>query len=122
MSSAIARNHCVSIVPESFYPMIRRPPSSTLFPYTRSSDLGLWAITLAMWDWMRSAPATWIIVWLVAGVGSLIAARLRSEEHTSELQSRVDLVCRLLLEKKNPTTSAMSPPIRSTENESIRDL
>jgi len=39
---------------------------------------GLWAITLAMWDWMRSAPATWIIVWLVAGVGSLIAARLQS--------------------------------------------
>jgi len=39
---------------------------------------GLWSITLAMWDWMRSAPAAWIVVWLVAGVGSLIAARLQS--------------------------------------------
>ena len=39
---------------------------------------GLWSITLAMWDWMRSAPAGWIVVWLVAGVGSLIAARLQS--------------------------------------------
>ena len=38
----------------------------------------LWSITLAMWDWMRSAPAEWIVVWLVAGVGSLIAARLQS--------------------------------------------
>lgn len=39
---------------------------------------GLWSITLAMWDWMRSAPVAWIAIWLVAGVGSLVAARLQS--------------------------------------------
>jgi hypothetical protein len=36
---------------------------------------GLWAITLAMWDWMRSAPVGWIVVWAVAGVAALIASR-----------------------------------------------
>lgn len=37
---------------------------------------GLWAITLAMWNWMRSAPVGWIVVWLVAGVASLAWSRL----------------------------------------------
>jgi hypothetical protein len=50
----------------------RRHRRTFLFVY------GLWSITLAMWDWMRSAPAAWIVVWLIAGVGSLIAARLQS--------------------------------------------
>ena len=36
---------------------------------------GLWAITLAMWNWMRSAPLAWIIVWLVVGVATLIGWR-----------------------------------------------
>src|SRR2546422_3059763 len=70
--------------------MIRRPPRSTLFPYT----------TL-----FRSPPAPWPS----AGAGPHRGPRLprrrrlrptRSEEHTSELQSRLHLVCRLLLEKK----------------------
>ena len=39
---------------------------------------GLWSITLAMWDWMRSAPAAWIAVWLVVGAGALVATRLQS--------------------------------------------
>src|SRR5256885_6597010 len=67
--------------------MIRRPPRSTLFPYT----------TL-----FRSVP-----VWAVAeqaagepGATTPVAAAARSEEHTSELQSPCNLVCRLLLEKK----------------------
>src|SRR5271170_8372487 len=68
-----------------FFLMIRRPPRSTLFPYTtlfRSSFLrGLRAMR------RRSVPRR-------------PRPGLRSEEHTSELQSRVDLVCRLLLEKK----------------------
>src|SRR6266849_10826737 len=67
--------------------MIRRPPRSTLFPYTtlfRSRRLDQPAADVPR-------PAR-----LHDGV-----ERLRSEEHTSELQSRVDLVCRLLLEKKN---------------------
>ena len=36
---------------------------------------GLWAITLAMWNWMRSAPNTWIVLWLVVGAGALIWSR-----------------------------------------------
>src|SRR5258707_9379842 len=75
--------------------MIRRPPRSTLFPYTtlfRSSD----AFNTAALTAIRGAgyPAT-----------SDPAQRnyvMRSEEHTSELQSRQYLVCRLLLEKKKP--------------------
>jgi hypothetical protein len=35
---------------------------------------GLWAITLAMWNWMRSAPMGWIVLWLVAGVGAVAVA------------------------------------------------
>src|SRR2546429_9513271 len=64
-----------------FFLMIRRPPRSTLFPYTtlfRSPAL----------RWARAAP------------GCARAWAWRSEEHTSELQSRLHLVCRLLLEKK----------------------
>jgi hypothetical protein len=37
---------------------------------------GLWAITLAMWNWMRSAPVGWIVLWLVAGVATLTWSRL----------------------------------------------
>src|SRR6266849_9292545 len=64
-----------------FFLMIRRPPRSTLFPYTTLFRSGRWE--------PRSMP-----LWK----GGLRTTR--SEEHTSELQSRVDLVCRLLLEKK----------------------
>src|SRR2546430_6254007 len=71
--------------------MIRRPPRSTLFPYTtlfRSSQENV-EIARAMIDAVRR------------GEWETIAARLdRSEEHTSELQSQSNLVCRLLLEKK----------------------
>src|SRR2546421_9280234 len=87
--------------------MIRRPPRSTLFPYTTlfRSDLLL-------------QPSRQLLGWLAVRLmgrdrrdrdprGSLrLDSRVhelgqRSEEHTSELQSRSDLVCRLLLEKKN---------------------
>src|SRR3954471_25100245 len=70
-----------------FFLMIRRPPRSTLFPYT----------TL-----FRSAisPSGSYAAWLAGGTGGYV--EWRSEEHTSELQSRRDLVCRLLLEKKKP--------------------
>src|SRR3954469_26078804 len=75
----------VSLFVLFFFLMIRRPPRSTLFPYTtlfRSFDQGK--------DRARG------------GLSSPCASLLvkRSEEHTSELQSRRDLVCRLLLEKK----------------------
>jgi len=47
----------------------RRHRATFLFVY------GLWAVTLAMWNWMRSAPPAWIALWLVAGAGALILAR-----------------------------------------------
>src|SRR6478672_771126 len=75
--------------PHFFFLMIRRPPRSTLFPYTRSSDL---VVTVpAAVRFSRSQ-----VIFGAAKYGSRMT---RSEEHTSELQSRSDLVCRLLLEK-----------------------
>src|SRR3989442_13787705 len=79
-----------------FFLMIRRPPRSTLFPYT----------TLFRSRWAHSATAgigsTLAHMSASGGVREYHAARrhVRSEEHTSELQSRPHLVCRLLLEKK----------------------
>src|SRR2546426_3456501 len=76
--------------------MIRRPPRSTLFPYTtlfRSHRVAGWPHSL------RLLPR-----------GGAVAPRLgRSEEHTSELQSPCNLVCRLLLEKKNTPTASPRP-------------
>src|SRR5688572_32200370 len=66
--------------------MIRRPPRSTLFPYTtlfRSPSSSIFCPAFNPAAWAMSAPI-----------------RARSEEHTSELQSQSNLVCRLLLEKK----------------------
>src|SRR5438132_7378395 len=81
--------------------MIRRPPRSTLFPYTtlfRSLRLGdrLGAVRRQRVELVRLAEALELAVRRVVGRTSLA----RSEEHTSELQSHSDLVCRLLLEKK----------------------
>src|SRR5437868_8763787 len=74
--------------------MIRRPPRSTLFPYTTLfRSPGFTAGTELCRDQERSCAWQW---------GSV----LRSEEHTSELQSRFDLVCRLLLEKKKKRYAA----------------
>src|SRR2546422_6566810 len=102
--------------------MIRRPPRSTLFPYTtlfRSIKETADAIVVSG---MRDAGYRYVVIddcWEVArdGGGTLVAdsARfphgikaladyVRSEEHTSELQSRLHLVCRLLLEKKKQPT------------------
>src|SRR5437868_11747705 len=69
-----------------FFLLIRRPPRSTLFPYTT-----LFRSTFAP----GVSPSGRRRTFLTKSV-----ARIRSEEHTSELQSRFDLVCRLLLEKK----------------------
>src|SRR5437660_7901431 len=97
--------------------MLRRPPRSTLFPYTtlfRSSPIA-WRVFrsakqisfAARWEkrtrkkWLRSAPN-------------------RSEEHTSELQSRGHLVCRLLLEKKKKKKkNTIKKKITSKTNKSI---
>src|SRR5437773_7515432 len=81
-----------------FFLMIRRPPRSTLFPYT----------TL-----FRSDGDDAVLADLLHGLSDQVADRLvvvgRSEEHTSELQSHHDLVCRLLLEKKNTVPAGMAP-------------
>src|SRR5260370_9450690 len=102
--------------------MIRRPPRSTLFPYTtlfRSYMTTLPAVA-------RRSPATRtppanlnarIVVPLVSTTGrwpggmSVVETKgttIRSEEHTSELQSHLNLVCRLLLEKKNQTNRILA--------------
>src|SRR5690349_23021728 len=93
--------------------MIRRPPRSTLFPYTtlfRSSELAgdlrhvadaLRRVTVEIRTGRRGLGAG--VMWPRATNGAIVTnAHVvgRSEEHTSELQSRRDLVCRLLLEKK----------------------
>src|SRR2546430_8015603 len=77
--------------------MIRRPPRSTLFPYTtlfRSLDRGD--------SWGAAFPSSHVAAAVVAAICALRYWRAlgRSEEHTSELQSQSNLVCRLLLEKK----------------------
>src|SRR2546422_2919725 len=92
--------------------MIRRPPRSTLFPYTtlfRSHDRGA---RVHLHRRRRTAQvAQQILEALEIGRGDLedvtVLTRdvVRSEEHTSELQSRLHLVCRLLLEKKKNTMS-----------------
>src|SRR2546429_7647908 len=86
-----------------FFLMIRRPPRSTLFPYTtlfRSSFLcpPERAICLCQKEMRRRFP--WIGSYCRLQILHRFGVPLRSEEHTSELQSRLHLVCRLLLEKK----------------------
>src|SRR5260221_10827870 len=88
--------------------MIRRPPRSTLFPYTtlfRSSGLMVGLRKSRGVRWLASLGTSGTAsrsAGVAAKTVSLIGLRekLRSEEHTSELQSHSDLVCRLLLEKK----------------------
>src|SRR5260370_31827253 len=85
--------------------MIRRPPRSTLFPYTtlfRSSP-ALIAGRSAICDFSISSIAPIPHHSFVA-----FSDELRSEEHTSELQSHLNLVCRLLLEKKKIVTYTLS--------------
>src|SRR2546426_5534190 len=95
--------------------MIRRPPRSTLFPYTRSSDLPNQQGTFQIpWSLGLTGEAGYVLA-LVAGLvvgnffpraAEFLRAGARSEEHTSELQSPCNLVCRLLLEKKKKDTSS----------------
>src|SRR3712207_9422655 len=89
-----------------FFLMIRRPPRSTLFPYT-TLFRSLASNSLTFLDHQQGQPqgAARFASWrdgMTTALGELAAAadRVRSEEHTSELQSRQYLVCRLLLEKK----------------------
>src|SRR5689334_24127672 len=98
--------------------MIRRPPRSTLFPYTtlfRSCHTGA-ASCFAPWLWRRVAERA-----RERPAGSYVARLLdaRSEEHTSELQSQFHLVCRLLLEKKKKLYHYPFRVIRFTTRRSL---
>src|SRR3712207_7869167 len=98
--------------------MIRRPPRSTLFPYTtlfRSAGLGV-TVAWGLPYFQRFVPAHAERHLPVDRRASTSADR--SEEHTSELQSRQYLVCRLLLEKKNKQLN-ISILCRSTTSTSI---
>src|SRR5256885_11727128 len=96
--------------------MIRRPPRSTLFPYT---TLFRSKVTLPLIAALaRMAPAERRVVARLMDTpepsDEIVAEAMRSEEHTSELQSPCNLVCRLLLEKKKMICKPL-PPSRSTQ-------
>src|SRR5437588_4389587 len=81
-----------------FFLMIRRPPRSTLFPYTtlfRSGGVGVIKVGAASETELKEKKHR-----VEDALSTARAVDSRSEEHTSELQSHSDLVCRLLLEKK----------------------
>src|SRR2546427_11775917 len=90
-----------------FFLMIRRPPRSTLFPYTtlfrslsrsRPWSRRPWAWAFRLWHRGQRGISIW------APMSRFRRILRRSEEHTSELQSQSNLVCRLLLEKKKKRT------------------
>src|SRR2546422_3550764 len=105
--------------------MIRRPPRSTLFPYTtlfrsilgslnyittiinnRAPGMTWFRLPLSVWSLFITAILGLLALPVLSGAAiMLLFDQVRSEEHTSELQSRLHLVCRLLLEKKKSTTS-----------------
>src|SRR5215213_10878033 len=92
-----------------FFLMIRRPPRSTLFPYTtlfRSS------VRSGRGGTAGSLPSA-------DGCPPLACPAARSEEHTSELQSLTNLVCRLLLEKKKNKQNSLSPNKKKKKQKKI---
>src|SRR5256886_5615537 len=114
--------------------MIRRPPRSTLFPYTPlSRSLLFFFPKPPMLNPPRPPPVPPILVFLVSLPNCvmlptmmastprsfpILAAEVRSEEHTSELQSQSNLVCRLLLEKKQ--TIPNTAPTRAITGARVR--
>src|SRR3712207_6999020 len=97
--------------------MIRRPPRSTLFPYTTLFRSGLEVVVLLLQSGLYALcllTRVGVLLYFLLEVGGsglqllLLGGQglLRSEEHTSELQSRQYLVCRLLLEKKKLINSS----------------
>src|SRR5439155_19566087 len=97
--------------------LLRRPPRSTLFPYTtlfRSPWWGPCRPRRSRGSRLAASPSDWDC-----------RPASRSEEHTSELQSRGHLVCRLLLEKKKESQSRLSPGptlSRGSRSEGIQNL
>src|SRR3712207_8346433 len=105
-----------------FFLMIRRPPRSTLFPYTtlfRSiqsvtplEEIPRWIISNYFYREMnpllRYAVLPFLLLFAFSVINLIGLALERSEEHTSELQSRQYLVCRLLLDKKTDETTTQA--------------
>src|SRR2546430_3133780 len=88
--------------------MIRRPPRSTLFPYTTLFR----SLTQFVRQLRRAGPSITVLRTTIGAAQSVAVAidkAERSEEHTSELQSQSNLVCRLLLEKKTTTVQPDVP-------------
>src|SRR5256885_12179850 len=97
--------------------MIRRPPRSTLFPYTTLFRSFTVLPEIACAKIREDAPfdkVCYIGCGVTTGIGAVIWTAKRSEEHTSELQSPCNLVCRLLLEQTNP-----SPRLRPRHTRSL---
>src|SRR5260370_7399752 len=104
-----------------FFLMIRRPPRSTLFPYTTLFRSNIWRSHQLKPHRVKSFKLSrdpHFLEKLTDVVGLYLnppEQAIRSEEHTSELQSHLNLVCRLLLEKKKkPTTTLLTPHAFST--------
>src|SRR2546426_5591337 len=102
--------------------MIRRPPRSTLFPYTTlfrsQTDCGAnnrWAISLLWTDSHGRLAVPCMCNPSASANGRPMKPHARSEEHTSELQSPCNLVCRLLLEKKKREKHNVNNTTNSSE-------
>src|SRR5258708_37212639 len=95
-TNRLLRRHYMLLMSFVFFLMIRRPPRSTLFPYTTLFRSPLFLFRRSTWSRSQApVPAS-----AISGVFQHGHERRRSEEHTSELQSPDHLVCRLLLDKK----------------------
>src|SRR2546427_4248027 len=104
-----------------FFLMIRRPPRSTLFPYTtlfRSRQRGRRAAHRGDGGGSGHGPGDAVVVQGCTARPAHRHDRRRSEEHTSELQSQSNLVCRLLLEKKKMQPSNAIAP----QKHSVHDI
>src|SRR2546430_2985480 len=93
-----SKNHTINLI--IFFLMIRRPPRSTLFPYTTLFRSNCLTLKYLRRKTCRGAPDC-SLARPLHNYQRAQAQIYRSEEHTSELQSQSNLVCRLLLEKKN---------------------
>src|SRR5260370_8915227 len=91
-----------------FFLMIRRPPRSTLFPYTTLFRSGMEKFVIAMEEKLGRKLVRVPVEALSERPSIDRLAHIRSEEHTSELQSHLNLVCRLLLESKKHTSELQS--------------
>src|SRR2546430_13254931 len=112
--------------------MIRRPPRSTLFPYTTlfrsqtstssQGDFQVFGLRPGSYRVSVSAPGmgTTDLTGIVLRGSDVVSANARSEEHTSELQSQSNLVCRLLLEKKKKNKTRETHVTKRIENKTIQ--